>query len=79
MNHCRTCRWWGVGQDGPMSHVVAESNEYKSCGNPAFLRGYAYDFAETPVDGMMVEADEGWSLVTGPEFGCVQWTPKETR
>ena len=28
-------------------------------------------------DGLMIEDDEGWAWVVGPEFGCVHFAPKE--
>ena len=42
-----------------------------TCGNTYFLRGYSYDPAEMPVDGLLLENDEGWAWLVGPKFGCV--------
>lgn len=30
-----------------------------------------YGQTAVPKDGVVVENDEGWAILTGPEFGCV--------
>jgi len=44
-----------------------------SCSHTAFRRGYHIDTADVGRDEVLVEDDEGWGFLTGPDFGCVHW------
>ena len=46
------------------------------CNNPKFLIGYGEP--AVPVDGMLMEIDEGWGFYVGPEFGCIHFRRKVT-
>jgi hypothetical protein len=35
--------------------------------------GYGWVPKEIPINGVVVETDEGWGARMGPEFGCVLW------
>jgi hypothetical protein len=38
---------------------------------------YGYYGVKSAKDGMLVEDDEGWGFVPGPEFGCIHCKEKE--
>jgi hypothetical protein len=67
---CDTCVHWDHkealdhGFKGPKSRLGA-------CMSPKLDGGYSRELPA--VDGAVVENDEGWGLVTGPKFGCIQW------
>lgn len=69
---CRHCKWWSyadVWREDP-------KRKTKPCRHPSVKRGYHYRDQDIPDDGVNVEDDEGWGLVTGPLFGCVHWEEK---
>lgn len=85
---CKTCRWWGAhdGEDGwrvgqlrvrdPVTYEVVDPQpfEVRLCGSPAIR------FYERPaIDGAaLLDGSEYMALfVTGEDFGCVAWAPKE--
>lgn len=37
--------------------------------------GYGYDTTAMPLNEVLVENDEGWAMLMGPDFGCVLWEP----
>ena len=47
-----------------------------TCQHPKFLFGYHHDQGDMAPDGLLIEDDEGWGWVVGPEFGCVHFEPK---
>ena len=55
---CKTC-----------AHFVPESDGYGSCSR--WLRGYAVKLEDMTSNDVLVEDDEGWGMVVGPDFGCV--------
>jgi len=67
MNTCDSCKWWELGHAAEYGRYGAQDG---SCVHPKMLRGYGKD---VPVDGAVVEDDEGYGIVTGPKFGCVNW------
>jgi hypothetical protein len=78
MPKCADCRWWQreqthEGQPPPYDTVARGLRE---CQSPHVLRGYGWNATDVPLDGALVEDDEGWGIVTGPNFGCVQWEAK---
>lgn len=69
MGTCDTCRHWAPSTE-------AHRTEYAmTCESPKWLRGYLVD--AVPADGVLVENDEGWAVLTGPKFGCVHWEAPE--
>ena len=66
MKTCKTCKHWGH------SRGCAESSKrLKSCSAPLIKYGYRVEESEVADNGALVEDDEGWGMLTGPEFGCV--------
>lgn len=56
---CKNCRHF--------SNI--ESPPYGECGR--WNRGYRFDHDRMPLNEVLVEDDEGWGMVVGPDFGCV--------
>jgi hypothetical protein len=72
MGRCATCVHWGNSR----AFTDDELNRLKSCDCPKFTYGYWDKEGEVPDDGGRIEDDEGWGMVTGPEFGCIHWKEK---
>jgi len=60
METCKTCEYWNKNDDG-----------YGGCVAPNILYGYSYLSTDIPKNGALIENDEGWGIMTGPDFGCV--------
>ena len=63
---CKTCIHWRCATP-PLG----------SCNSPKLLKGYSYKDEDCPLDGARVEDDEFWAILTGPNFGCVNWERAE--
>jgi len=63
MNYCENCFYYTPDIEG---HV---------CQCPKMI--YGYYGVKSAKDGMLVEDDEGWGFVPGPEFGCIHCKEKE--
>ena len=69
---CQDCRWWV--NPPPYTPWQDVPPEYGQCIGPhvRYLR-------DPPTDGVSYgdyEGDGAW-YYTGPEYGCIHWTPKE--
>ena len=83
---CQTCRWWTPADDyNEIAHPLDPTNDYlpmampfevRLCKSPKllFYERPAID-GGTVVDGSQYKA----SLLTGPEFGCVNHEPEATK
>lgn len=69
--HCKTCAHWGNNR----GYNEDADKRLKSCDCPKFFYGY-HSYNDTPDDGAFIEDDEGWGMMVGPEFGCVNWEQK---
>lgn len=76
---CRTCKHYAP-HDGPTGHSGGGGVEHGACSSPKFVKGYHAGFGvpdvgerwdPVPVDGVLVEDDEGWGFYVGADFGCV--------
>jgi hypothetical protein len=63
---CKDCKFWT-----PLRHHEGEN----TCVSPKLQRGYGVRAADLR-DGAWVEDDEGWAIVTGPLFGCINFESK---
>ena len=63
---CGTCEHYRQG---------SERGHLGECAR--WQRGYAWESAEIPVNEVVVEDDEGWGALMGPDFGCVLWETKK--
>ena len=64
-NRCRTCRYY-VAHDKPEG--------YGGC--TRWHAGYGVEMSEVAANEVLVENDEGWGALMGPDFGCVLHEPK---
>ena len=76
MNHCKDCRWWG-SSEGP----EGEDWAYHYCGQPEADSDRIVDrrFFHSKPNGIAFnsEGHPAFTLLTGPEFGCVNFDAKE--
>ena len=68
MGTCAECVYWK--RDGTTQHLG-------SCLSPHVCKGYHLSYWEVPLSSILVENDEGWALLTGPQFGCVHWAAQQ--
>ena len=61
---CDTCKH---------STKSGEGDSLLTCDQPKHLRGYNHGYDAVPVDGILLENDEGWAWIVGPKFGCINW------
>jgi hypothetical protein len=69
---CKNCKHWG--------NELGDNGRLKMCDSPKHI--YAKnacwnDMNRTPDDGALIEYDEGWGMLAGPEFGCVNFEVKK--
>lgn len=64
---CKDCTHWTRNSGG---HSRPGATGFGICGSDKFVKGYDTPWSEVPVDGMVVEDDEGWGFFTGEDFYC---------
>jgi len=69
MGRCKDCKWARVALPN------IEHRKYLTCDSPKLLKGYSHMPSNVAPDGALVENDEGWAIVVGPDFGCVNFEP----
>lgn len=82
---CKNCTYWqgneiSKGAGVPFKMTCSEKGQpYVTweCRSPKFIRAYGLPESERPIDGAVLENDEGWGIETGPDFGCIHWQVKE--
>lgn len=89
MGTCSGCQWWGAGKQQPPTSSFfrpPRTGEWfsdvpttaKACGCPALLSIDQENEGYSAVRGNGFGLDYPvCDLVTGPDFGCVQWRAKE--
>ena len=67
---CRNCKHWRLEH-----HNYFVGSGLGGCMSPDILQGYSClgSAAEVKSNQALVEDDEGWGMVTGPEFGCIHF------
>ena len=75
---CKDCADW----DEEASYMGPNSNKtgMYECKSPLLLASYHAPEDGSPIfsRGILCENDEGWGLVTAPNFGCVNFKKKGT-
>lgn len=66
MNTCKDCKWWGRTH----ANVCGKIDTLFAVENPMRM----FEIEATAADDHNLRAH----LVTGPDFGCIQFDPKET-
>lgn len=64
---CGTCRHWG------MRATHWNTMLHRTCDSPQVLYGPARGQGRASPRAAIVEMQEGWGLLTGPQWGCVHW------
>jgi hypothetical protein len=70
---CQMCIYWKLSDNKRCP------SGYGECNNSKFQAGYysePYHLQEYEQDGVLLENDEGWSMFTGPLFGCIHFVLK---
>lgn len=65
MSTCKTCKHFSQFKD---DNYLGKS-PYGVCGR--WNEGYSYDRDNMPLNEVLVENDEGWAAIMGPDFGCI--------
>lgn len=78
MDTCKYCKHYVVNTERSEYHC-AEDIEIvcMTCDHEKILTGYSHFNENLPSNGMIVENDEGWALIIGPDFGCVNFEQKD--
>ena len=66
MTLCKDCIHWGKQPNRERRHT---DSDHRNCMSPKFIGGYGP--ANAKPDEVLIENDEGWAMLTGPEFGCI--------
>jgi hypothetical protein len=62
---CKDCKFWAL---------ISEYQDRAECICDKIRSDY--DIPELGRDEAQVEADEGWGIMTGPDFGCIHGAKK---
>ena len=68
---CQTCKWWV-----PLEEAGWPAPEGLGDCQSAYL-GEPMDLGEHRAWSLSASYDEGGGIHTGPDFGCIHWSPKE--
>jgi hypothetical protein len=71
---CKECAFWAPSNESrcPPTFGWCGSQHVK----PGYFSYTSKHFSDThnlTASDIAVEDDEGWSLFTGPDFGCIHW------
>ena len=69
MNTCKTCKYWTTIKGSSCSRKEADRLHF--CNAPKIKYGYGIEECDISDDGVLIEEDEGWGMLTGPDFGCI--------
>ena len=87
MTLCKGCRWWqhpAFPDIGHAPHWDSRRGVYNTTvlGRCTAAQHY-WEYSLPLLENVMIETDtvihqddEGWGMLTGPEFGCVHWEQK---
>ena len=66
MNRCKDCKHYRPKEGVHLGQCFRWHG-----GNGSF--GYSWEAKDIGINEVIVETDEGWGAMMGPEFGCVLW------
>lgn len=80
MNTCRNCKFFETvasrAESAPSFRYDDKArSDFGYCSR--WRRGYHEDISKLPSNEVIVEDDEMWGAIMGPDFGCVLWEPRE--
>lgn len=65
---CADCQHWTPSDQDP---------RFGDCASDAFIGSYdPPPYEDVPIDGAVIECDEGWMWRTGRDFGCIHFCAK---
>jgi hypothetical protein len=70
---CKNCKHWGNDYEPEMARL-------KSCNSPNHVSAITasdHEINRTPDDGVLTECEEGWGMLAGAEFGCVNFEARQ--
>lgn len=74
MSRCLTCKHWGTRDIASKSHPAILAQ----CGHPKHLYLSSGDQSDFEVaSSSLVADDDTFGLLTGPDFGCVNYEKKK--
>lgn len=79
MNTCKTCQHWTLNKNSARYFRLKESDRLHFCNAPDIQYGYHIRDSDIPSNGVLIEDDEGWGMLTGPDFGCVLYEEKTVK
>jgi len=67
---CCKCKYW--------AELGGRMSPFGSCSNEKFIYECDFPTNDTPIDALLYEDYESYSasFYTGPEFGCIHFTPE---
>ncbi len=68
MFSCKTCHWY-------KNETLPDS--LLTCKCPKMFYGYRNRDGDQAEDGVLIENDEGWGMIPGPNFGCIHHKDKQ--
>jgi hypothetical protein len=74
---CKECIFWNPDEADYERRAGAPRRAGYNCPR-CLCPKFDYGYSDNPVehDGVIIEDDEGWGIVTGPDFGCIHGEPK---
>lgn len=65
-----------MGRCGDCKHFSSEDHPAPFGTCRRWAQGYGVALADLKLNEVLVESDEGWAAIMGPEFGCVLYEPQ---
>jgi hypothetical protein len=76
VRRCKTCKHWNLKapdiHNNEREDILVKAG-YGDCSSRMAVYTYNPKREDLLPDRILVEIDEGWGFVTGPDFGCIHW------
>ena len=73
---CSRCKFWRQSVRDAAHPYVENTGPLGLCDRWEKSCSGSFDKSAVPANGIVVEYDEEWGAMTGPEFGCVLFEAK---